>query len=113
MRCYLVEDLSGDDLARVEARLTELGLHGPMDGIYFLPVPADLLSPEQAAHAPECGPHILALEVLPDHAGLKLELLVRGRGRLRCSCVTYADAAQRAWAMDFLDTCIKELDIAV
>ena len=35
-------------------------------------------------------------------AGFKicLELLVRGRGRLRCSCVTYADEAQRAWALN-------------
>ena len=113
MRCYLVEDLSEENLKHIEARLTELGLHGPMDGIYFLPVPQELLNAEQAAHAAECGPHIMALEVLPDQGSLKLELLVRGRGRLRCSCVTYADAAQRAWAMDYLDTCIKELDIAV
>lgn len=113
MRCYLIEDLTGENLKRIESRLTELGLRGPLDGIYFLPVPEDLLSPEQAEHAGECGPHIMALEVLPDFGALKLELLVRGRGRLRCSCVTYADAAQRTWAMDHLDTFIRELDIAV
>ena len=47
MRSYLIEDLTGENLKRIEARLIELGLRGPLDGIYFLPLPEDLLSPDR------------------------------------------------------------------
>ena len=48
-----------------------------------------------------------------DTASLKLELLVRARGKIRCSCVSYATPAQREYIVDYLDAFIKEHDIAV
>ncbi|WP_027175028.1 hypothetical protein [Desulfovibrio aminophilus] len=112
MRSYQIEDLTEESVRRIEARLTELGLRGSLDGIYYLPVPAELLDTEQKAHVETCGPHIMALEVI-DGGRLKLELLVRGRGPLRCSCIAYATPAQRERMIDFLDQLIRDMDIAV
>ena len=111
MRSYLIDEVSAENMEQIERHLTEKGFKGPLDHIYYIPFPQEMLNDEQQQHYGECGPYMLVLET--GRNWLKLELLVRGRGRLRCSCVTYADAAQRTWAMDHLDTFIRELDIAV
>ncbi len=115
MRSYLIEDLTPADVAKIGNKLKDKGLSGSLDGIYYIPIPQDLLDAEQHAHQTECGPHIFALELMADEdSGLaKLELLVRAQGKLRCSCVSYATAAQRAHVMDWLDTFLRELDISV
>jgi len=112
MRTYLVEDFLPEQLERVCQRLAGLGLSGSLDGIYYLPVPLDLLSEEQRAHHAECGPYIFVLEVVGE-TSLKLELLVRAQGKLRCSCVAYATPEQRAYIMDHMDTFLREMDISV
>ena len=91
MRNYLIEDLSPESLACIAQRLKDRGLAGPLTGIFYLPVPPELLNEEQQAHQDECGPHIFALELIEEPGSRKLELLVRARGRLRCSCCV------RAW----------------
>lgn len=111
MRTYHIEDLRREDVERLRRALDARGLVSGMDGLYWFTLPPDLLTPEQREHAPRCGPHVLSLEVL-DNA-LSLELLVRARGILRCSCIAYADQSQRAWGMDTLDTLLRELDIPV
>lgn len=115
MRTYLIEDLTPGDVAKITDKLKENGWSGSLEGIYYLPVPEHLLNDEQREHAEECGPHIFALEAMADEdsGALKLELLVRARGKLRCSCVCYATAAQREHIVEFLDSLIRELDIAV
>ena len=110
MRCYLIEDLREDDIKRLKTRLEEMELSGLMDDLHWFPLPPALLTPEQQEHK-DCGPHCMALEV--GETWIKLELLVRARNILRCSCVGYATAEQRAHMMDYLDTLLKELDISV
>jgi hypothetical protein len=112
MRTYLIEDFLPEQLVRIRQQLAELGLSGSLDGIYYLPVPQDLLTDEQREHHSECGPYIFAMEA-PDETSLKLELLVRAQGKLRCSCVMYATPQQRAYIMDFLDSFIRDMDISV
>ena len=109
MRTYRIEDLLPEHVERLARALDAKGLGSGMEGLYWFTLPPDLLSAEQMEHAPECGPHLLSLELLDE--GLSLELLVRARGRLRCSCVCYADAAQRAWGMETVDALLRELDI--
>ncbi len=112
MRNYLIEDFYPEQVALVRQRLHEKGLSGGLEDIFYLPLPEDLLSLEQRAHTGQCGPHIFVLEIL-DETSLKLELLVRAQGKLRCSCVMYASPEQRAYVMDFLDAFLRELDISV
>ena len=115
MRAYIIEDLLPDNARRLAEALDAKGYKGPMDDIYFLPVPAELLTDEQKDHTDDCGPHILALEIIHgvETATLKLELLVRVRGRMRCSCVAYATPEQRNAMIDQFDAFIRELDIPV
>lgn len=112
MRSYLIEDFYPEHLQRVLASLTEKGLAGALDGIFYLPLPEALLTDAQREHAAECGPHMFVLEVL-DESTVKLELLVRAQKKLRCECVMYATPAQREHIIDFLDDFIRQLDISV
>ncbi len=112
MRTYLIEDFRPEQLELVCQRLAGLGLSGSLDGIYYLPVPLDLLTSEQREHHGECGPYIFVLEIAGE-TSLKLELLVRAQGKLRCSCVMYATNEQRAHIMDYLDNLLREMDISV
>jgi len=111
MRWYTIDELPPADVKRLAAAMDARGMRGPIEGLYYLALPAGLLSEEQAAHAAECGPHVMALEVEDEF--LRLELLVRARGKMRCSCVHYAGPEARGWAMNHLDALIRELDIQV
>lgn len=118
MRSYLIEDLAEDDINKIGDALTELQLRGPLDGIYYLPLPKELLQPEQEEHLDECGPFFMALELIEgasemSECQVKLELLVRARNKIRCSCVSYATAPQRKHMIEYLDQFIEELEISV
>ena len=115
MRSYLIEDLTADDCKTIVQAFDELQLKGPLEGIYYLPLPADSLQREQVDHADECGPFFMALEVIEgvEECQLKLELLVRARHKIRCSCVTYATPEQRRHMIEYLDQFIDELEISV
>lgn len=112
MRSYLIEDFYPEHLEKVLSSLRDKGLAGSLDGIFYLPVPPELLTEEQRDHAEECGPHIFVLEAV-DESTLKLELLVRAQGKLRCACVLYATPAQREHIIAWLDDFIRQLDISV
>ena len=109
MRNYLINDIYESDLARLCAHLKDLGSADALDGLYWLDLPDELLSAEQLEHFSECGPYSLALECQDDWANL--ELLVRSRRKLRCSCVAYANEDQRVFMMNRLDIIFSELGI--
>jgi hypothetical protein len=111
MRIYSVEDLEPDQIQRVEHNLQSKGLAGSLDGIYWLPLPESLLSSEQEEHTEKCGPHCMALE--SGDGWLRMELLVRSRANLRCSCIAYATPGQREHMIEYLDSLLRELDIPV
>ena len=111
MRSYFIDELAPEDVKRIKANLAHKGLAGSLEGIYYLPVPEALLSPEQKEHLAACGPFIMPLETGDDW--VRLEMLVRARAILRCSCVAYAHPALREHMIDSLDALIKDLDIAV
>jgi len=115
MRTYLIEDIEDDDLKKVMAAFEELGLRGPLDGIYYLPMPEKLLQQEQKDHLDDCGPYFMALEFVDGISEnlIKLELLVRARHKIRCTCVTYATADQRNHMVEYLDQFIDELEVSV
>jgi hypothetical protein len=115
MRTYLIEDIYDDDFDKIVAAFNELGFKSQLDDIYYLPLPVDLLQPEQREHMEDCGPYFMALETLRHAAGnqFKLELLVRGRKKIRCSCVCYATAPQRKHMIEYLDQFIEELEISI
>ncbi len=115
MRTYLIEDLYENDYEKIINALDELNFNGPLKGIYYLPLPEKLLQQEQVDHMDECGPYFMALEGIEGVSDnvLKLELLVRGRNKIRCSCICYATPEQRKHMIEYLDQFIEELEISV
>jgi len=115
MRTYLIDDLTDKDYQTVLKAFDDLGLRGSLEGIYYLPLPEELLQGEQKAHLGDCGPFFMALEGVesPDQNSLRLELLVRARNKIRCSCVSYATPAQREHMIEYLDQFVEELEVSV
>lgn len=116
MRSYLIEDIYNNHAEKIIAALDAKEFQGGIDDIYYLPLPKEQLVPEQVEHLDECGPYMMALEVIKHVGGtydFKLELLVRGRNRMRCSCVAYGTPGQREYMIEFLDSFIRDLDIPV
>lgn len=110
VKSYLVDELSREEVGRVAALLRERGFEEPLEGVFWLPVPDELLTPEQASHRPSCGPFVLSLET--GTTWLKLELLVRATGTLRCTCIGYATPEQRREARERLEAFLEALDIS-
>lgn len=116
MRTYLLEDIAEVDFNKIEEAFNELKLNGPLEGIYYLPLPEKLLQQEQIDHLDECGPYFMALETVRtphEEHHIRMELLVRSRNKIRCSCVTYATQPQRQHMIDYLDQFIEELEISI
>ncbi len=111
MRSYMIEELSPEALQRAAKRFKDLEMDGVLEGVYWLAIPETLLTEEQQSHGPDCGPHCVAIEV--DETWIKMELLVRCRQVMRCSCIAYCTPPQRAFVMDWLDDTLKSLDISV
>lgn len=111
MKNYLIDELYEEDITKIVDALTELKFNGSLDGLFYLPIPTNILQPEQAQHYKECGPYFMALEILP--GSIKMELLVRARNKMRCSCIAYATKEQRDHMMNYLEELLQELGVAI
>ena len=109
MRCYLVDELQPEVIANLEAQLTKRGCQSGIERLYWLPLEKERLLPVQREHESSCGPHCLALEILDD--AVRLEFLVRAKGRMRCECVCYLSPEAERHMMDWLDARIMEAEI--
>ncbi len=109
MRNYIIDELNAEDKEALHIFFQNNNMQAFMQGIYWLSVPDVLYTGEQKKHADQCGPYIMGLDLGQD--SVCLELLVRAKNRMRCSCVAYATKEQRIWAMDTLDTILEELGI--
>ena len=110
MRTYTVDQLLEDDTAALNSRLLGLDLQAGLEGVYWLPVPPSMLTPLQKEHAAQCGPYCLALEV--DANAVHLELLVRGKGRIRCECLSFASPGLREHMIIYLEEMLRDLKIS-
>ena len=109
MRLYRIDELRADDVKKFARHLEEMDLRSEMDGIFWLPVPPELLSSRQKEHAPLCGPYVMALEV--EETALNLEFLVRSKSTLHCSCLGYADEALIRHMMAYVDETLRTLGV--
>ena len=111
MRSYVIEEIHPDSVRRLCAYLEREGYKGPIEDIYWFELPRELYTQGQEEHRGDCGPYFLSLET--GASWIKLELLIRARSRLRCSCIAYATPEQRARFIDWLDSVLRNLDISV
>lgn len=111
MRSYRIDELLPEHVKRFGEHMRKHDLAGSLDGLFWLNVPKDLLTNEQKEHLDKCGPYSLSVETGEDW--VQMELLVRARSILRCSCIAYATPVQREHLVSMLDNIFKELDIPV
>ncbi len=109
MRTYTIDQLEESDIAAINGRLLSLELQAGLEGVYWLPVPETMLTPIQRSHKEQCGPYFLALEV--EANSVHLELLVRGQGRIRCDCLSFAAPELRDHMIAYLESTLTELGI--
>ena len=108
MRQFKIDDLSKIELDSIEAYMGKSLTVGAMDGMYWLDIPDDLLAESQKEHA-DCAPFCFGFELTRDR--LIVELLVRNRTNMHCSCIAYATSTQRDFVLVYLDKMIEELQI--
>ncbi|MFZ5453264.1 MAG: hypothetical protein ACOZF2_15505 [Thermodesulfobacteriota bacterium] len=106
MRQYHLDEISRNDIPRIRDYLQEHALASSLDGIWWVDLPEDLLSPEQFAH-PDCRPFRFAVE-LGDNF-VRFEFLIRSQQTMRCTCIGYATRQQRDYIFAFADRLVEDL----
>ncbi len=108
MRQFVIDDLSKVEMDNLENYMKEHLVAGAMDGMFWLNIPEDLEAEPQQGHG-DCRPFCFGFELTRDR--MIMELLVRSRNNMHCSCIAYATYAQREFALNFLDTMFAEKQI--
>jgi len=108
MRQFVIDELSREERDNLDNYMKRSLKPGGMEGMFWLPVPEDLLAEAQQGHE-ECGPFFFGLELAEKK--LIIELLVRSQSNLHCSCISYATKAQRDYLLGFLDSMLQEEQI--
>ncbi len=110
MKQYLIDELRPEDHVALQNYFRDHLTPSGLDGLYWIPLEADLLSATQRAHT-DCQPHYFAAELHPDR--LACEMLVRTPARVRCDCIAYAEGRQRDWLLRMIDAILDKLAINV
>ena len=105
MRQIIIDDLSPMERDNIDSFLKRSLKQGPMIGLYWIELTADLLSPAQHGHD-QCGPFYLAVEV--ENSSVRFELLVRSHANLHCTCIAYATPVQREFVLGFIDRMLSD-----
>lgn len=107
MRSYVIDELSPLTVHHFAERLRHMECASGIEKLFWLPVPSEFLEPIQREHEATCGPYRLAVELMNE--SVRLELLVRAEGKIRCECIRYlVPEAERAM-MGQLDALISEI----
>jgi len=108
MRQYLLDEIRRADIPRVRDYLQDHAQASSLEGVWWVDLPADLLSPEQFAHQ-DHRPFRFAVELGDDF--LRFEFLIRSRETMRCACIGYASRQQRDFIFAFADRLVDDLSL--
>ncbi|MBU2548734.1 MAG: hypothetical protein KKB20_10010 [Proteobacteria bacterium] len=108
MRQFLIDELSRQDAARLDAHLKEHAESSAVNGLYWVEISRDLLDPGQYETRND-HPFCFAIEVGETWA--KFEFLIRSRANMRSPHTRYANPAQQKFIMDFSARLIRDLDL--
>ncbi len=109
MRSFLIDEISPDNMEKLETWLKAQELQSAIDRLYHFPLPPKLLTAIQQEHAATCGPFYMAVETGQDW--IKLELLVRAKQIMRCACIAYATSEQQEHMATYLENLLTDLTI--
>lgn len=105
MRQILIDDLSREEQGNIDNYLKRTLKSCLVEGMFWLPVPDDLLGEAQQGHE-ECGPFYFGIELGEDRVAF--ELLIRSESNLHCTCISYATVVQREFLLKFVDKMLAE-----
>ena len=108
MRQYVVDDLRYSDYEKLKSILDNTYGNSGVDGIYWIEIAADVLTPVQASHN-DCKPYYFAVEL--DEDKISAEFLVRSRNNMRCPCMGLATGTQLNWIINFVELLLSETGI--
>jgi hypothetical protein len=108
MISYLIDEVPRTDLQKLRAHLKDTAMPSSMEGLFWVPLPEDILSETQYDHE-DCKPHVFAVELGDDW--IKMEFFVRNLANMRCTCSDYATRQQRDFIIRFAHTLIRDLGI--
>ncbi|MBU1054752.1 MAG: hypothetical protein KKC46_13145 [Proteobacteria bacterium] len=110
MKQYVIDELRHSDYEKIKTYLDENLEASDILGIYWLPIDEKFLAKEQAAHI-NCQPFFFIISL--EDKLISIELLVRTRIRISCSCIDYATEKQRNWLIGYIDDMLNKLEISV
>jgi len=105
MRQYVIDQLSREERVNIESYLKRTLQPGPVEGIFWIEVPQDLLGAEQRGHD-GCSPFFFVVEL--EAESVNFELLVRSQSNLHCSCIAYATPSQRDFVLRIVDRMLEQ-----
>ncbi len=97
MQAFSVDHLSKEEVSRLAKALPEFTKPSPLDGLFWVPIPEEILSPVQRAHV-SCQPHYFAVELGEDF--ISFDFLVRNFQRIRCDCIAPATNQQKLFLLE-------------
>jgi hypothetical protein len=108
VRAYLLDEISTSDMEKIAVYLKEKSIRSRLDSVFWIEIPASLLSGTQYEHK-SCRPYVFAAELGDDW--FKAEFLVRSLEGMGCDCQNYATPQQREFILDFSHAMIDVLDV--
>jgi hypothetical protein len=108
MKAYLIDEIDNSDMEQIKGFFTRNAIKSGIEGIFWVKVPADLLSEAQHQHE-SCQPHVFAVELGP--AFVKLEFFIRSLSNMRCTCPGLCTPDQRDYIIRFADGMVDQLHI--
>jgi hypothetical protein len=110
MKQYVIDELRLEDYEKVKDYLERFCKTAGLEGVYWLDIPDELLTEPQKAHD-GCKPFRFGLEL--EENRISCGLLVRAASNIRCHCIAYANAAQRDWLIDTLDSMMEKIGVII
>jgi len=108
VRAYLIDEIDNPDMEKIKGFLTLNAIKSGMEEIFWVKVPADLLSEPQHRHK-ACQPHVFAVELGPGF--VKMELFIRSLPNMRCTCPALCTPPQRDFVIRFANGMVDQLKI--
>ena len=108
MRSYLVDEISPSDIKKINEFLDRNAIKSPLEKLYWIQLPANLLSDIQTQHT-RCQPHAFSIELGHDH--IKLEFFIRSLKNMSCLCQAYCTPQQRNFILGLTDNMITDSKI--
>jgi hypothetical protein len=108
MKSFLIDEIGASDLVRIHEFLRGKAVPSGVDTLFWVKVPASLLTPLQQEHVP-CQPHVFAVET--GQKFVKAELYLRTLRDMRCPCQDYCTPQQAHFVIEWVNGMLKDLSI--